>query len=618
MLFRELQMLETQHPEYDDPDSPTHRVGGTPLNKFEKVLHNVPMGSLQDVFSYNELRDFLKRTAGHGGYSVECKIDGLSVSLLYDHGRLIRGATRGDGLTGENVTYNIRTIGSIPLIIEYDGHLEVRGEVYMPRDAFEALNAQREENGEPIFANPRNAAAGSLRQLDPKITAGRKLDIFIFNMQACDRAFIKHDESIDFLRNLGFHTLPFMTVAETADEIIAQIESIGERRGTLPFGIDGVVVKINSLSARAELGETANTPKWAAAFKFPPERKETKLTDIIINVGRTGVLTPNAILDPVRLAGTTVSRATLHNIDFIRERDIRIGDTVTVQKAGDIIPEVVGVNRALRAGSEIVYEMPRYCPSCGEPVNRDDEAATRCTNGACPAQLERNIIHFASRDAMNIEGLGPAQIKQLIEKGFIKNAADLYDLTAEQLEPLERMGKKSAQKLISAISASKKNGLERLIYALGIRQIGEKAARSLARSFGAIDRFFSVTPEEMTYIDDIGEISAVSVAEFFEHPQTAEIINHLRGAGVVMTCETVKPGGGRFDGTTFVLTGSLSSMTRDEASAAIEKYGGKVASAVSKKTGYVLAGAEAGSKLTKAQSLGVTIINEDEFLEMVK
>lgn len=619
MLYRELQTLETEHPEYDDPDSPTHRVGGTPLGKFEKVTHNVPMGSLQDVFSYSELCNFLKRTAGYSDYSIECKIDGLSVSLLYENGRLIRGATRGDGLTGENVTHNIRTIGSIPLVIDYNGHLEVRGEVYMPRDAFITLNEQREENGEPIFANPRNAAVGSLRQLDPKITALRKLNIFIFNMQACDRVFLKHDESIEFLRNLGFHTLPYMMVTETEDEIIAQIELIGERRGTLPFDIDGVVVKLNSISARVALGETANTPKWAAAYKFPPERKETKLTDIIINVGRTGVLTPNAILNPVRLAGTTVSRATLHNIDFIRERDIRIGDTVIVQKAGDIIPEVVGVNRTSRTGSESEYEMPRFCPSCGESVSRGNGAATRCTNGACPAQLERNIIHFASRGAMNIEGLGKAQIKQLIEKGLIKNAADLYYLTVGQLEPLERMGTKSAQKLISAIEASKANGLERLIYALGIRQIGEKAARSLARSFGAMDRFFTVTPEEMTGIDDIGEISAVSVADFFAHPQTTSLIDNLRGAGVVMTCDIKKPDAEmRFTGITFVLTGTLSSMTRDEASAVIERYGGKVSSAVSKKTGYVLAGTESGSKLTKAESLGVTIINEDEFLEMVK
>lgn len=621
MLFRELQLLENEYPEYDDPDSPTHRVGEIPLDKFEKVTHNVPMGSLQDVFSFSELQEFLKRTAGYGDYSVECKIDGLSVSLLYKNGRLIQGATRGDGLHGENVTYNIRTIGSIPLIINYDGMLEVRGEVYMSLEAFETLNERREINGEPLFANPRNAAAGSLRQLDPKITAERKLDVFIFNIQACDRIFEKHDESINFLRNLGFHTLPFMITANSEEEIISQIKLIGEKRGTLPFGIDGVVVKINSLSARNEIGETANTPKWAAAYKFPPERKETKLISIIINVGRTGVLTPNAVLEPVRLAGTTVSRATLHNINFIHERDIRIGDTVFVQKAGDIIPEVIGVNRELRTGSEIIYEMPAFCPSCGEAVSRDDEAATRCTNGMCPAQLERSIIHFSSRDAMNIEGLGPAQIKQLIEQGLVKNAADLYYLTQEQLEPLERMGKKSAEKLIKAIHESKANGLERLLYALGIRQIGEKSARLLARSFGSADRFFNVTAAEITALNDIGEISAVSIIDFFAHPQTAMLIDSLQKAGVVITCETDRLKQGtdtRFAGITFVLTGTLLTMTRDEAAVMIDRYGGKVSSAVSKKTGYVLAGAEAGSKLIKAQTLGVKIINEDEFLEMVK
>jgi DNA ligase (NAD+) len=619
MLLRELENLEKEHPEYDDPDSPTHRVGGAPLDKFEKVTHNVPMGSLQDVFSYGELHDFLLRTAGYGSYSVECKIDGLSVSLLYENGRLIRGATRGDGRTGENVTHNIRTIKSIPLTIDYSGRLEVRGEVYMPREAFAELNRSREDNNESLFANPRNAAAGSLRQLDPRITAERKLDIYIFNLQACDRAFSSHDESIHFLRNLGFRTLPFITIADTEEKIIAQIESIGEKRGTLPFDIDGVVIKINSLPAREKIGETGNTPKWAVAYKFPPERKETKLTDIIINVGRTGVLTPNAVLAPVKLAGTTVSRATLHNRDFIRERDIRIGDTVIVQKAGDIIPEVVAVNKNSRTGSEKVYEMPRFCPSCGEPVCCDEEAATRCTNGACPAQLERNIIHFASRDAMNIEGLGPAQIKQLIEKGLIKNAADLYYLTAEQLEPLDRMGKKSAQKLLSSIQASKESGLERLIYALGIRQVGVKAARSLAHTFGEIGRFFSVTPQEMTGIEDIGEITAASVADFFSHPQTAEIIRSLKHAGVTMACRNrAVENDKRFDGITFVLTGTLPSLTRDEASAIIEKYGGKVSSSVSKKTGYVLAGSDAGSKLAKAQTLGVTIINEDEFLDMVK
>lgn len=621
MMFRELQSLENEYPEFDDPDSPTHRVGEVPLEKFEKVAHNVPMGSLQDVFSYDELKDFLKKTAGYGSYSVECKIDGLSVSLLYNGGRLICAATRGDGFYGENVTLNIRTISSVPLIIGYKGMLEVRGEVYMPYDVFEDLNEKRDIMGGPLFANPRNAAAGSLRQLDPKITAERKLNAIMFNIQACDIFFEKHDESITFLSELGFQTLPFRLTAETAGEIIAQIELIGEKRGTLPFGIDGVVVKLNSIAARVELGETANTPKWAIAYKFPPECKETKLIDIIINVGRTGVLTPNAVLNPVRLAGTTVSRATLHNIDFIHERDIRIGDTVLVQKAGDIIPEIVGSKSELRTGSETVYEMPQVCPSCGENVSRDDEAATRCTNGMCPAQLERSIIHFASRNAMNIEGLGPSQIGQLIECGLIKSAADLYYLTAEQLEPLDHMGKRSAEKLIKAIDASKTNGLEKLLYALGIRRIGEKSARLLARSFKNIDRFFTVTITDITVLQDMGEISAVGLIEFFAHPQTAEMILKLKKAGVTMTYESEylnEVTDTRFEGLSFVLTGTLPSMKRDEAAAIIEKYGGKVIQSVSKKTDYVLAGAEAGSKLNKAQTLGIKIINIDEFLDMVK
>jgi DNA ligase (NAD+) len=620
MLFRELQTLEADYPEYDDPDSPTHRVGDAPLDKFEKVSHNVPMGSLQDVFSYDELAEFVNRTSAYGGYSVECKIDGLSVSLLYDGGRLIRGATRGDGFQGENVTHNIRTINSLPLVIEYNGMLEVRGEVYMPRESFNELNVRRAVNGETPFANPRNAAAGSLRQLDPKITAERNLDIFVFNIQACDRVFRTHDESLEFLENLNLRTLPLRRIAYTEPEIISHIELIGERRASLPFDIDGVVVKINALPARREIGETSNTPKWAVAYKFPPERKETKLITITINVGRTGVLTPNALLEPVRLAGTTVSRATLHNINFIRERDIRIGDTVLVQKAGDIIPEVIEVKKELRTGSEIVFEMPDNCPSCGESVTRDEQAAVRCTNGMCPAQLERSLIHFASRDAMNIEGLGPAQIGQLVQKGLLKSAADLYDLTETQLEPLERMGKKSAANLIRTIEASKSNGLERLLYALGIRQIGKQAARSLARAFGSIDRFFDLSAEEIASVEDIGEISAVNVTDYFSHPQTADLINKLRAAGVVMTgrTEANSESDKRFSNIAFVITGTLPSMTREEATAIIDKHGGRVSSSVSKKTNYLLAGAEAGSKLAKARDLGITVIDEEEFLEMVK
>lgn len=621
MLYYELKKLESEYPEYDDPDSPTHRIGERPLEKFEKVMHKIPMGSLQDVFSYDELKDFMHKTSGYGKYSVECKIDGLSVSLLYQKGRLVQGATRGDGFLGENVTNNIRTIAGIPLMIDYDGMLLIRGEVYMPRSEFESLNKRREINGESLFANPRNAAAGSLRQLDPKITAERKLDLFVFNVQACDRVFEKHDESMLFMKNLGFHIIPFMITAVSSDEIISHIEYIGEKRGKLPFDIDGVVVKINSLSARNELGETANTPKWAAAYKFPPERKETRLLSISVNVGRTGVLTPNAVFEPVYLAGTTVSRATLHNINFIRERDIRIGDTVYIQKAGDIIPEIVGVKPEARTGSESEFYMPDFCPSCGEKVISDEEAATRCTNSMCPAQLERSIIHFASRDAMNIEGLGIAQIKQLIACNLIKNAADLYSLTPQLLEPLERMGKKSAENLIKAIEASKSKGLERLLYALGIRQIGQKNAQLLAQSFGSIDRFFDLTAEEITALSDIGEISAASVIDYFSHPQTMQLIRDLRNAGVVMICKERNNGREtdlKLSDLTFVLTGALPSLTRDEAAAIIERYGGKVSSSVSKKTDYVLAGNEAGVKLSKAQSLGIKIINEDEFLKMVK
>ncbi len=621
-LFYELVALEEQYPEFESPTSPTKRVGGKALDKFEKVTHAVKMGSLSDVFSYEEVYDFVAKTNEKLGknavFSVEPKIDGLSVSLVYENGEFTLGSTRGDGIVGENVSENLKTVRTIPMKTrDALPHLEVRGEVYMPREAFAALNEKREAEGEPLFANPRNAAAGSLRQLDSKITASRRLDIFVFNVQAADGIeFSSHTESLEYLKRQGFHIIDGIRRASSADEIITAIKELGAARDSLPYDIDGVVIKADSLEERKILGENISTPKWAIAYKFPPEQKQTKLTDIIIQVGRTGVLTPNARLEPVRLAGTSVSRATLHNIDFIRERDIRIGDTVTVQKAGDIIPEVICVDTSKRDGSEIPYEMPTVCPSCGEPVIRDDEAATRCTNASCPAQLERHIIHFASRDAMNIDGMGPAIVKLLIANGLIRDVADIYSLTASDVENLDRMGKKSAENLIAAIDRSKAAGLDRLIYALGIRQVGEKAAKSLAEAFPDIELLFGITEEQISAIYDFGDISARYIVNFFAHPQTRTLIDELKSRGVKTTYEKQQRGN-IFDGMTFVLTGTLPTMKRDEASRLIEENGGKVSSSVSAKTSIVLAGEEAGSKLTKAQSLGIRIIGEEEFLAML-
>ena len=618
-LFRQLVDFEEKYPEFSSENSPTKRVGGVPLDKFDKVTHNVSMGSLQDVFSYDEIREFLNKFDPDTEYSIECKIDGLSVSLLYNGGKFIRGATRGDGITGENVTQNLMTIGSIPLNIAYTGMLEVRGEVYMPRNSFVSLNKIREENGEPLFANPRNVAAGSLRQLDSKITAARKLDIFVFNIQACDKEFSTHMESINFLKEQGFKILPYMIVSKSYEEITNHIDFIGDKRNDLPYDIDGIVIKMNSLQQRLDIGEIAMRPKWATAYKFPPENKETKLLDIIINVGRTGVLTPNAIFEPVKLAGTTVSRATLHNIDFIHERDIRIGDIVYVQKAGDIIPEVTGVDLKKRAIDLPAYEMPRLCPSCGEPVIRDEtEAAVRCTNTACPAQLLRNLEHFVSKGAMNIDGLGPSIIKLLCDNGLVSDITDIYKLKVTDLEPLERMGTKSAQNLIGSIETSKQNELDRLIYALGIRQVGDKAAKVLANRYGNIERFFTLTVDDLVFIDDIGEVTAEYIVNYFSHPQTRVIIDELISYSVNTTYKNTELIGNQFEGMTFVLTGTLPSMARDEAEQIITAHGGKVTSSVSKKTNYVLAGAEAGSKLTKAEKLEIEIIDQDRFLEMVK
>ena len=623
MMMRRLSELETLFPELVTEDSPTRRVGGKVLDKFEKVVHDVKMGSLSDVFSFGETEDFLRKSADVLGYepyfSVEPKIDGLSVSLEYRDGKFVRGSTRGDGITGENVTENLKTIKTIPLSLPDEiPFLEVRGEVYMPKKSFAKLNAECEENGKTPFANPRNAAAGSLRQLDPKIAAKRGLDIFIFNIQRCEgKTFLSHTEGLDYLEKEGFHVIPERKKIKGAFNITERIKELGEKRGKLSYDIDGVVIKADIIAERELLGENINTPKWAVAYKFPPEQQKTKVTDITAQVGRTGVLTPKAILTPVKIAGSTVSAATLHNIDFITEKDIRIGDTVILQKAGDIIPEVVSVCKDMRTGKEMPYQFPKYCPSCGEPVYRDaDEAATRCTNSACPAQIERNIEHFASRDAMNIEGMGPAVVKSLISAGLVKDISDLYSLKTEEVEPLERMGKKSAEKLILSIENSKSSGLDKLIYALGIRNIGEKAAKSLASHFEDIENLFSATKEELVSIEDFGEITADDVINFFSHSQTKELVEKLKSAGVKTRYEKEKKGD-IFGGLTFVLTGTLPTLSRSEASKIIESYGGKCVSSVSKNTDFVLAGDAAGSKLTKAEALGIKIIDEDGLMKMI-
>ncbi len=622
MMFRELEELEAKYPEYHDDNSPIYRVGGAALDKFEKVAHNIPLQSLTDVFNYSEVLEFFNRVKAQVPditFSVEPKIDGLSCGIVYKEGRFVQALTRGDGKVGENVSANAKTINSIPMSIPYKGYLEIRGEVFMPRSSFEKLNAIREQNGEQLFANPRNAAAGSLRQLDSKITAKRNLDIFIFNLQACDKEFNKHSETLDFIRENGFHTLDYY-VASEYDEIIKCIENIGEKREGLPYDIDGVVIKVNEIDSRKHIGEGTSTPKWAVAYKFPPEKKPTKLLDIIIQVGRTGVLTPNAVLEPVRLAGTTVSRATLHNIDNINDKDIRIGDTVYVQKAGDIIPEIVSVELKNRPLDAVVYKMPSTCPSCGEPVKRfAGEARTVCTNSSCPAQLLRSIEHFASRDAMNIDGMGPAVVEMLVENRIINSVSQLYKIKKEQLVVLDRMGDKSADNLLKSIENSKNAGLDRLIYGLGIHNIGVKASRALAKKFGDIEALFTATIEDIASIDDFGDIMAQAVVDYFSHSQTRELISELKAAEVktrieVENNEVANP----LEGLTFVITGTLPTLKRNEASALIEKYGGKTSSSVSSKTSYLLAGEEAGSKLTKAQGLGIKIISEEQLFEMLK
>ena len=618
-LFYELVHIEEEHPELDDPASPTHRVGGKASDRFEKVTHSVRMDSLTDVFSFEELEEFLFHVAERipdAVYSVEPKIDGLSCALRYVDGVLVQAATRGDGTVGEDVTQNVRTIFDVPLTLPEPQSLTVRCEVYMPRAVFERLNRRRAEAGTALLANPRNAAAGSLRQLDPKVTASRALSVFVFNFQegalyADGHAPVSHTETLDRLHELGFHTLEERIRTADRAAILAHIRHLGEARDSLAYDIDGVVIKLDRLADRVTMGEGTATPRWAVAYKFPPEQKITRLEDITVAVGRTGVLTPTAVLHPVRLAGTTVSRATLHNPDFICERDIRIGDFVTVQKAGDIIPEVVCTHPDRRTGDERPFRMPAVCPSCGEPVFREeDEAAVRCTNAACPAQLSRGIEHFASKDAMDIDGLGPQIVESLIREGLIHDAADLYRLRAADVAGMERMGEKSAANLIAAIEKSKTAGLERLLYALGIRNIGAVAAAALAGHFGTLDGVMAATAEQLCDIPDFGEITAECVVNFFTHPQNIALCRRLEEAGC-LTSATAAPTGDRLAGITFVLTGTLPTLSRDEASALIKAQGGKVSGSVSSRTGYVVAGEAAGSKLTKAQALGVPVIDED-------
>ena len=620
MLQRELKSLEIEYPEYAHLDSPTVNVGGSvEMRLFTPVEHSVKMESLQDAFSFEELRAFDNRITELAKpiYSVEPKIDGLSVSLEYENGKFVRGSTRGDGLVGEDVTANLLTVEDIPKEISFKGLLEVRGEVYMSHKRFLELVERQENEGLAPAKNPRNAAAGSLRQKNPKITAQRKLSTFIFNIQRIEgKEISSHIDSLDFLRELGFSVLPFYYRVNGIESAIDKVSLIGEKRGELPFDIDGAVIKLDNLTERDIFGSTAKFPKWAVAYKYPPEEKETKLLSIEINVGRTGALTPTACFEPVSLAGTTVSRAVLHNEDFIAEKDIRIGDKIIVRKAGDIIPEVIGVSEHCRNSS--VFEMPKNCPSCGALVTREEgEAVIRCTNAECPAQLARHLIHFASRDAMDIEGLGPAVVSLLLDKELIHHPYDLYTLNVSDLASLERMGDKSAQNLISAIENSKDNDLYRLIFGLGIRHIGAKAAKLVADKMQNMDAILNATAEDFMSIDGFGEIMAKSLAEFLALPESCELIGKFKDLGLNMQSKTLITDT-RFEGMTFVLTGTLPTYKRSEAAAIIEGFGGKTASSVSKKTTYVLAGEETGSKLDKANALGVAVIDEAEFNEMIK
>ena len=621
-LLRELEELEAMHPEWIHPDSPTQRVGGEAVSQFEKVTHPVPLMSLQDVFSLEELNDFLgKILASFPGisFSVEPKIDGLSVALEYIDGKFVRGATRGDGQVGEDVTENLKTIRSIPMVLaNAPAHLIVRGEVFMPKKSFEKLNQQQEAEEKPLFANPRNAAAGSLRQLDPKIAAKRGLDIYIFNIQQAEGvSFTSHQESLEYLKALKFKVIPHKNLA-SVQSIDQEILSINENRELLTCDIDGAVVKVDDLALREQLGSTAKFPRWAAAYKYPPEIKPTVVEDIVVQVGRTGVLTPKAVVHPVRLAGTTVTNATLHNQDFIRERDIRIGDTVLIRKAGEIIPEILEVDLAKRPQNAVPYFLPETCPVCGAPVVQDPEGAfLRCTGAECPAQLSRNIAHFVSRDAMDIDGLGSSIVDALISRGLVHSPADIYDLSLEDISSLWKSGTTAAKKLLAAIEESKTRDVSRLIYGLGIRQVGAKTGKILASAFGSLDGLMAATQEELTQIPDIGAITAQSIYSWFRQEQSIHMIRRLREQGVNFASQR-QVTDSRFAGKTFVLTGALTKFTREEASEKIELLGGKTSGSVSKKTSFVIVGENAGSKERKARELGIPILSEDDFLAMLE
>ena len=620
-LLRELEDLERENPALAKPDSPTQRVGGDALSKFEKETHTVPLMSLQDVFSLEELEEFLSKILENypnTEFTVEPKIDGLSVALEYENGRFVRGATRGDGNVGEDVTENLKTIRSIPMTIEgAPDKLILRGEVYIPKKNFEKLNARQEEEGKQLFANPRNAAAGSLRQLDPKIAAKRGLDILIFNVQLADGvSFTTHAQSVDYLRKLQFKVISCETF-NSVEEMKQYVLAINENREQLVCDIDGAVIKVNDLALREQLGATAKFPRWAAAYKYPPEIKPTVVEDIVVQVGRTGVLTPKAVVRPVRLAGTTVTNATLHNQDFITERDIRIGDTVRIRKAGEIIPEILEVDLTKRPAGAVPYRLPVVCPICGAATQKDEDGAfLRCTSVECPAQLSRNIAHFVSRDAMDIEGLGASIVDSLIKRGLIKSPADIYYLTLEQMQSLWQKGDTAAKKLINAIEVSKQQDVSKLIYALGIRQVGAKTGKVLASAFGSLDALMSASIDELKEVPDVGDITAVSIADWFAQPQSKNMVEKLRQAGVNFESKRVITDA-RFAGQTFVLTGALSKFTREEATERIELLGGKASGSVSKKTSYVVVGENAGSKERKARELGIPILTEDDFLEMI-
>lgn len=622
LKLRELEELEKDHPELARADSPTKRVGGEALSKFEKVTHPVPLNSLQDVFSMEELSDFVDRMLAadpNTVFSVEPKIDGLSVALEYENGQFVRGATRGDGDVGEDVTENLRTIHTIPMVLDNaPERLIVRGEVFMPKTSFRRLNRTQEEQGKPLFANPRNAAAGSLRQLDPKIAAKRGLDIYVFNVQLAEgKLFTTHGESLDFLKSLGFPTIPHKLLSKP-DEISVEVTRIDAEREKLTCDIDGAVIKVNDLAQRERLGDTAKYPRWAVAYKYPPEIKETVVEDIVVQVGRTGVLTPKAVVSPVYLAGTTVTNATLHNQDFISQRDIRIGDTVKIRKAGEIIPEILEVVLSKRPDNAVPYFLPDKCPICGAKTERDEDGAfLRCTGAECPAQLSRNIAHFVSRDAMDIDGLGSAIVDALIEKSYLKSPADIYYLTPEEIGSLWQKGDTAAKKLLAAIQDSKSRDVSRLIYALGIRQVGVKTGKVLATAFGSLDALEQASVEALTEVPDVGEVTAGFIADWFAQPQSRHLLERLRQAGVNFQ-SLRQVGDQRFAGVTFVLTGALSRFTREEATEQIENLGGKVSGSVSKKTKFVVVGENAGSKERKARELGIQILTEDEFLDMIR